>query len=181
MSFWTTLSMPAEHELVVGLYDLTKYTIYCQQVTSLEALDLVTRFHALAGQIIHRNDGLLIKVIGDAGLFAYPADQADAAIAAALDLRSVGDPWLSAAEYPGRVRTVMHVGPAAIGPIGGPGREQIDIIGGTVNIVGAMRTESFLAMTPALFRRSSPASRTHFKKHTPPVSYITLDDPRPRV
>lgn len=173
--------MPAEHELVVGLYDLTKYTLYCQQATPSEALDIVTRYHALAGRIIHRGDGLLIKVIGDAGLFAYPADQADTAVAAALDLRTVGDPWLTTEGFPGRVRTVMHVGPTAIGPVGGPGREQTDIIGGTVNIVGAMRTDSFLAMTPGLFRRLSPDSRRHFKKHTPPISYIALDDPRPRA
>jgi len=36
-----------------------------------------------------------------------------------------------------------------------------------------------LTITPALFRKLSPAKRQHFKKHTPPVSYIGIDDPRP--
>ncbi len=179
MSFWTSLAVPSEQELVVGLYDLTKYTVYCERCTSAQALDLVTRYHALAGRIIHGNGGLLIKAIGDAGLFAYPGAQADDAIAAVQQLRSEGDAWLTGEGFPGYARTVMHVGPLSVGLIGGPGREQLDIIGRTVNIVGAMRTSGAFAITPELFRRLSPESRQLFKKHTPPVSYIGIDDPRP--
>jgi len=75
----------------------------------------------------------------------------------------------------------MHVGMAAMGPIGGPGREQLDVIGSTVNIVGSMRTEGHLAITPALFRKLSPAARQLFKKHTPPISYNDVEAPRPRL
>ena len=38
-----------------------------------------------------------------------------------------------------------------------------DIIGKTVNIVGSMRTEGALAITPALFRRLSPSLRRAFR------------------
>lgn len=179
MSYWASLAIPSEHELVVGLFDLTKYTAYCERHTSAQVLDLVTRYIAFAGRIIHDSGGLLIKAIGDAGLFAYPSAQADDAIAAVQRLRAEGDPWLAGEGFPGYARTVMHMGPVSVGPIGGPGREQLDIIGRTVNIVGAMRTNGALAITPELFRRLSPTSRQLFKKHTPPVSYIGVDDPRP--
>lgn len=179
MSYWASLAVPSEHEFVVGLYDLTRYTAYCERNTSARALDLIARYHALAGRIIHDSGGLLIKAIGDAGLFAYPSSQADGAIAAVQRLRAEGDTWLASEGFPGYARTVMHVGEVSVGPIGGPGREQLDIIGRTVNTVGAMRTAGALAITPDLFRRLSPSSRRLFKKHTPPVSYIGVDDPRP--
>ena len=180
MSYWTDLSLPTERELVVGMYDLKGYTIYCERTEPSRALDVMARYCSLAGEIIHRAGGLLIKPIGDAGLFAFPGDQADIAVEAVKELQSVGDPWLASENYTGRARTVMHAGIAAIGLIGGPGREQIDIIGKTVNIVGAMRTEGYFAITPAVFRKLSSSGRQLFKKHTPPISYIDLDDPRPK-
>jgi len=180
MSYWADLRLPTERELVVGIYDLTGYTAYCQRNDAARALDVMARYCSLAGTIIHRAGGLLIKPIGDAGLFAFPGDQTDAAVGAVKELQEVGDPWLAAEGYSGRARTVMHVGMVAIGLIGGPGREQIDIIGKTVNIVGARRAEGYFEITPAVFRKLSPATRQLFKKHTPPISYIGLDDPRPK-
>ena len=180
MSYWTELRLPTERELVVGIYDLTGYTVYCERTAPSRALDVMARYCSLAGDIIHRAGGLLIKPIGDAGLFAFPGDQADSAVEAVKELQRVGDPWLASEDYVGRARIVMHTGMAAIGLIGGPGREQIDIIGKTVNIVGARRTEGYLSITPAVFRKLSSAHRQLFRKHTPPISYIDLDDPRPK-
>lgn len=96
-------------------------------------------------------------------------------------MQTVGDAWLRDAGYGGHVRTVMHAGTAAVGRIGAEGREQLDVIGSDVNIVGAMRADGRFAVTPALFRKLSADKRKLFKKHTPPVSYIGLDDPRPGV
>lgn len=180
MSYWTDLRLPTERDLVVGIYDLIGFAGYCQRTEPTRALDLIARYCALAGGIVHRAGGLLIKPIGDRGLFAFPGDQADAAAEAVKELRSVGDLWLASENYTGRVRAVMHTGGVAIGLIGGPGREQLDIIGKTVNIVGAMRTEGYFAITPAVFRKLSPANRQLFKKHTPAISYIGVDDPRPK-
>jgi class 3 adenylate cyclase len=180
MSYWTELRLPTERELVVGLYDLTAYTAYCLQTPPGQALDLMTRYCAMSADIIHGAGGWFVKAIGDAGLFAFPPELADAAVSAVLKLQDTGDPWLARENYNGRVRTVMHVGPVAIGRIGARGREQLDIIGRTVNIVGGMRTEGYLAITPELFRRLSGEGRRHFKKHTPPVSYIGARDPRPK-
>ena len=181
MSYWTDMRTPAEVDLVVGLYDLRNYTAFCQHATLAQVLDLMTGYHALAGKIFHEAGGILIKTIGDAGLFAFRDADADPAVQSALTLQSVGDDWLAEQNYKGRVRTVMHVGPCAVGMMGGSGREVLDIMGKTVNIVGSMRTEGHFAMTPALFRSLSPEMRTHFKKHTPPVSYIGIEDPHPRT
>jgi class 3 adenylate cyclase len=179
MSYWTDLRLPTERELVVGFYDLAGYTKYCNTAAPAAALDVMTRYCAFAASTIEDAGGRFIKAIGDAGLFAFPDSLADSALAAAQTLQRVGDPWLAAEDYKGRVRIVMHAGLVYIGNIGAPGREQLDLIGKTVNVAGGMRPEAYLTITPALFRKLSPEARQSLKKHTPPISYIGIDDRRP--
>jgi len=180
MSSWSDLPLPCERELVVGMFDLTGYTVYCQRTDDVTALKLITGYMRLAAETIETAGGYFIKAIGDAGLFVFFAEEADAALGAVQSLQANGDAWLHAAGYNGHVRFVMHAGTAVLGKLGAPGREQLDVIGSTVNIVGARRMEGRMAITPALFRKLSPESRQHFKKHTPPVSYIGVDDPHPK-
>jgi hypothetical protein len=179
MSFWATLAIPAEHELIVGLYDLAGYTRYCETAQPLAMLDLIAGYFQLTGAIIDRAGGKLIKPIGDAGLFAFPAHLADDAIRCAARLRAEGDAWVNARGFPGHARIAMHAGPVAVGMIGAPGDERLDIIGKVVNITAVLQT-SGLTLTPAMFRLLSSQARKDFKKHTPPVSYISNDDARPR-
>ena len=180
MSYWTDLRLPTERELVVGFYDLTGYTKYCNTAEPATALRLMTRYSILAASAVEDAGGRFVKAIGDAGLFAFPDELADSALSAAQMLQRVGDPWLAAEGYKGKVRIVMHAGPVAIGHIGAPGREHLDLIGKTVNVAGGMRPETYLTVTPALFRKLSPDARQSFRKHTPPISYIGIDDPRPK-
>ena len=178
MSYWTDLPLPTERELVVGLYDLRGYTAYCDGAEALRALDVIAGYHAFVGGIIAAAGGLLIKAIGDAGLFAFPAEHADPAVATTFRVQSEGDAWLVRQGYPGGARMVMHIGPAAIGRVGGPGREQLDIIGKTVNVVGAMRMEGSFAMTPVTFQRLSPPLQRRFVKSTS-LAYIAVADGQP--
>jgi class 3 adenylate cyclase len=124
MSAWTDLRVPAERELVVGFYDLTGYTAYCESASAATALDLITRHTTLASDIITDAGGWFVKAIGDRGLFIFMPEQADAAVAAMQRLRTVGDPWLTGVGYRGRVCAVLHAGPVALGRIGPRGREQ---------------------------------------------------------
>ncbi len=179
MSAWTELRTPCTCELVIGIFDLRGYTAYCQRNEALRALEVMAGYTALAARIIEQAGGRFLKAIGDAGLFVFFADDADMAIDAVQKLQSVGDAWLRDAGYGGHVRTALHAGSAAVGRIGAEGREQLDVIGSDVNIVGAMRAEGRFAVTPAFFRKLSADNRKLFRKHTPPVSYIGLDDPRP--
>jgi hypothetical protein len=180
MSHWTELHTPTECELFVGIYDLTQYTVFSERTEPLRLLEVVANYHALINKIIEAAGGILIKPIGDAGLFAFPAEETDAAVTAIETMLDEGDAWLANEGYPGRARFVAHVGTAAVGLIKSQGQERLDIIGKTVNIVGSMRGYRF-TITPAVFRRMSPLLRKRFKKHTPPASYIGIDDPRPRT
>ena len=179
MSYWTDLRTPAEQELVVGFYDLSGYTKFSERTEAMRLLELMTGYHALAGKIIENAGGVFIKPMGDAGLFAFQGGHTGAAVEASDKVLDDGDAWLTENGYPGRGRVGLHAGPVAIGRIGVPGDERLDIIGKTVNI-GAVLVTHHMTVTPAVFRKLSPAMRKRFKKHTPPVSYIGIDEPRPR-
>ena len=179
MSFWTDLRVPTEHELLVGFYDLTGYMRYADQVEPQDLLGTMAGYFALTGQIIADAGGRLIKTLGDAGLAAFPAELVDDGVLAFRAVQSDGDAWLAARGYRSRAIVKLHLGPVALGLVGGPGAEIIDVYGKTVNIAATIPSTG-LAMTPSVFRRLAPAMRTLFKKHTPPVTYIDAEDARPR-
>ena len=179
MSYWTDLRTPTELELVVGFYDLVGYTRFSERTDPLTILNLMTGYHSLVGKIVQDGGGAYIKAIGDAGLFVFQGEQADQAVESSDALLDQGDAWLAEHGYPHSARLGLHAGPMAVGLIGAPGEERLDIIGKTVNI-GARLVTHRMTVTPAVFRKLSPENRKRFKKHTPPVSYIGIDDPRPR-
>jgi class 3 adenylate cyclase len=179
MSFWSELRVPTEHELLIGFYDLTGYMRYSEKAEPRQLLDLMAGYFRLTGQILTDAGGHLIKSMGDAGLAAFPAELADAGVLAFQSMQRQGDAWLAAQGYKTHAVVKLHLGPVAIGMVGAPGQEIIDVYGLTVN-TAAQLPSTGLAMTPAVFRRLAPATRQLFKKHTPPISYIDAADSRPK-
>lgn len=178
MSFWTDLRLPAEHEFLVGFYDLRGYMRHAESTEPRPLLDLMTGYFACTGKIVTDAGGRLIKTLGDAGLMAFPADRVDTAVEAVRALRATGRDWLGERRFKTDILVKLHIGPVAIGRVGSPGEEIIDVYGRTVNIAAALPSTG-LAVTPAVFRSLRPDTRKLFKKHTPPITYIDADDHRP--
>src|SRR5258708_4079317 len=168
MSFWTGLRMPTEHELLVGFYDLTGYMRYAEKTEPRQLLDMMSGYFALTGQIFNDAGGRLIKTMGDAGLAAFPIEKVDAGVRAFQSVRSTGREWLARQGWKTDAVVKLHLGPVAIGRVGSPGQEIIDLYGKTVNVAAAVPSAG-LAMTPAVFRRPPAHPRTLFKQHTPPI------------
>jgi class 3 adenylate cyclase len=169
------MSAPTTMDLLVGFYDLTGYMKFARAAEPASVFDLLDGYFALTGAIIAEAGGKFVKAIGDAGLAAFPAADADLGVRAFLALRAQGDAWLARRGYPGRTVVKLHLGPVAGGPLGPAGHRPFDIIGATVNVAATLASDG-VALTPAAFRALAPATRTLFKKHTPPVSYIALAD-----
>ena len=177
-SYWTDLRLPAERDLLVGFYDLAGYMRYADKAEPRPLLDLMSGYFALTGQIVAAAGGRLIKTLGDAGLVAFPGEAADAGVQAMQAVRAKGSEWLAQHDYRTRIVVKLHLGPVAIGKVGSPGEEIIDVYGKTVNTAATLDSTG-LAITPAVFRSLQPETRKLFKKHTPPISYIDASDQRP--
>lgn len=173
MRAWYDLTRPTEMDLLVGAYDLTGYFKFCSTVPTRTVFDILAGYFDLTGGLINDAGGRFVKAIGDAGLTAFRAEDADLGVRTHLDVQKQGDAWLKDNGYPGRARIRLNLGPLTCGPLGAPGQAPFDIIGPTVNIATRVGTEGF-AMTPAVFRALAPETRKLFKKHTPPVTYIGL-------
>ena len=132
---------------------------------------MLTGYFALTGGIIASAGGRLIKTLGAAGLAAFFASDADAGVRAMLDVQRAGDAWLVKQGFKSRALVKMDFGPVALGNVGAPGAEILDVYGKTVNTAAVLESSGF-AMTVAAFRALSAETRMLFKKHTPPISYI---------
>ncbi len=175
MTTWFDLTQPTEMDLLVGTYDLTGYVKYCRTVPTRTVFELLAGYFDFTGGIIADAGGRFVKAIGDHGLTAFQAENADWGVQAHLDVQKRGNTWLKENDYPGHARIGLSLGSVTCGPLGAPGQAHFDIIGSNVNIAITMDTEGF-AMTPAVFRALEPETRKLFKKHTPPITYIAQTD-----
>ena len=178
MSFWTELRTPAERELLIGFYDLTGYMRFAETAEPQRLLDMMSGYFALTGQIVKDAGGRLIKTLGDAGLVAFPAEAVEAGVLACRSVQAKGSAWLAERGYKSHVVVKLHIGPVAIGRVGSPGEEVLDVYGKTVNVAARLDSTG-LAMTPAVFRSLPAETRKLFRKHTPPITYIDAEDRRP--
>lgn len=172
MSAWDTLRLPTQMDLLIGFYDLTGYTKFSASHEPLEVLEILSGYFALTGGIIREAGGKLIKTLGDAGLCAF-ADP-DAGVNALMRVQREGEAWLMQRGYKARTLVKVNHGPVAVGIVAGVP----DVYGKTVNTAAVLPSDG-MALTAAAFRALKPETRALFKKHTPPVSYIAVEDRRP--
>jgi class 3 adenylate cyclase len=180
MSFWDELHLPGEYELVVGFSDLNGFQRFTEQARPLDVMAMLKGHFTLTAKIIESAGGRLFKAIGDAGLFGFPIDRVDDAVEACFAVQRECEAFLANAGFHTRVVMKLNVGVVAVDMLGPPGRETLDVLGKEVNVAASLASTGF-TITPALFRRLTSSTRCHFRKHTPPISYIGVSDQRPRA
>jgi class 3 adenylate cyclase len=178
MSFWTTLRVPTERELLVGFFDIGGFRRFAETTEPQRVLDTMAGYFAVTGRIVADAGGRLVKTVFDAGLAAFPGEDVDAAVRAFQEVKDKGEAWLAQRVGKCPVVVKLHLGPVAIGRVGSPGEEVIDIYGQPVSVAATLPGTG-MTMTPSVFRRLQPATRKLFKKHTPPITYIDVADSRP--
>jgi class 3 adenylate cyclase len=94
-----------------------------------------------------------------------------------LTLKDAVDRSMAQRGWECRLVAKAHFGTAVAGLFGRAGDKHPDVIGKTVNTTVALEATG-VTLSVAAFRKLGPALRQRFKKHTPPVTYIRLEDPR---
>ena len=122
--------------------------------------------------------GRVVKFIGDAGLLVFPAEHVDAGVLALFDLKQRVDEFMVGRGWPCRLMAKAHFGTVAAGAFGARGDKRYDVLGKTVNTTARLESAG-IALSADAFRQLSPETRKRFKKHTPPIAYIRLEDQRP--
>ena len=162
--------------LLFGTFDLRGFTRAIRGLDHGRVADIVDAMYLKVGEGVARSGGRIVKYLGDGALAVWPPDAADAALKAMLELRS--SVAAAIGEYGIRSELVvrLHCGDAVAGEFG-PDR-QYDVFGGEV-LVAFNLPVSTASVSAEAFRRLSPEMRARLQKHTEPVVYIPIGDPRP--
>lgn len=177
-SYRDTVSLstePIRDQWLVSFSDLTRFARWCEGRDDGDIVHFLDRFYRLADAIIDPAGGMVIKAIGDALLIVFPRDAADAGVQALLELKRQADSFCEAVQFPGRLIIKAHFGEAILSRLGPGPRPPFDIIGRAVN-TAAMLPSHGVAITPEAFRRLTPETRRSFKKHTPALRYIPVEE-----
>ena len=164
-----------EMNLLVSFCDIKGFFGFCQRLSPLEIATFLDEFYELVSDIIEEAGGQVIKFLGDAALIIFAEEDVNQGVVALKKLQDESDAWLKARNTPCRNIIKAHFGPVAYGPVGKRHHKHIDVFGMTVNTAAKIHSHG-LAITPQVFRQLDPNTRQLFKKHTPPIRYISVDE-----
>jgi class 3 adenylate cyclase len=167
-----------ETSLLVAFIDLTRFKAQVQSSGDTDVADTLDAYYELVAQAVSAAGGTLVKFIGDAALIVFAEDRVDAGVAMLLELKDGVDEWMAARHWECRLNVKAHYGPVVAGPMGARGDKRFDVIGRTVNTAAILQSQG-VTLSAEAFRQLSPELRRRFKKHTPPITYIRGEDPRP--
>jgi class 3 adenylate cyclase len=169
-------SVRTEKALLIVFADLTRFMVNSRGTPDGTLAERLDGYYRHAEKLVATLGGRVVKFMGDAFLAVWPEERAGAGVAALPELKRDIDAWWSAQGWDSRVVVKAHFGRAVVGPFGGEAR--FDVIGNEVNVAATLPARS-VSLSAEAFRCLENGERRAFKKHTPPVIYIPVDDPRP--
>jgi adenylate cyclase len=170
--------MPAELRETEGLVvflDISRFMSVMKRITELEATQQLNEFYRKVSTATKSAHGDVVKYTGDGALLFFEREHADPAVVALLQLQRDVEQWLAGLGWDCRLKVQAHYGPTVAGMFDDGERVFFDVFGATVNTAATLESAGF-SLTAQAFRQLTPATRTQFKKHTPPVTYIHVAD-----
>jgi class 3 adenylate cyclase len=166
-----------EVPLLIAFVDLTRFAAQSQCLTDTALADTIDTYYERVATVVERAGGRVIKFIGDAALLVFPEEGLDRGVESLLQLKDAVDELMAARGWDCRLAVKAHFGVTVAGPFGAAGAKRFDVIGKAVNTAATLDSTG-VTLSVAAFRKLGPALRRRFRKHTPPITYIRLEDPR---
>ncbi|HCK08415.1 adenylate/guanylate cyclase domain-containing protein [bacterium] len=174
MAVLPSVDKPREMDLLVGFIDLQRFHSFATGQPDREIAEMLSDYYELIGDAIEGSRGEVVKFMGDAALTVHEEADVDLGVIALHDLKRGGDQWLSDRGVNCTQTVKVHFGRVIATRVGTRTDKRGDIFGDVVATAVVMRSKGF-AMTAQTFRKLNAETRKLFKKHTPPVSYIPVD------
>ena len=169
------INSPIELNLLISFIDLVNFTKTVRNMDELEIFGLISEFYETIGDFVEEAGGTVIKFIGDSALVIFPDSKVNEGILVLRDLKTKLDKAYTEKKLSFRLQVKVHFGSVVCGKMGTRTNKVLDIIGTTVNATAGLQSNGF-AMTPQVFRKLNKATRQYFKKHTPPIRYIPIEE-----
>jgi adenylate cyclase len=165
-----------EQPLLIAFTGLNRYTAQIDRIEDLAVARIMSEYYQLTGSVVRGAGGRVVKFTGDGALAVYPPEESDRAVLGLLELKRAADALMEARGWECHVVIKVHFGTVATGEFGSDADRRYDVLGKAVNLTARLDASSGIALSAEAFRRLSPVVRTRFKKHTPPITYIRLED-----
>lgn len=175
MAVLSSLTEPREMNLLVGFFDLSRFHPFISGTPATEVASMLSDYYERVGDAIEGSGGQVVKFMGDAALTVHAEEDVDRGVVAMHDLKRDGDRWLSDRGIKSQQMMKAHFGSVIATMVGTRTDKRPDIFGDVVATAVVMRSRGF-ALTAQAFRKLKPETRRLFKKHTPAISYIPLDE-----
>jgi adenylate cyclase len=177
MNPFARIACPTELNLLVAFFDLTQFASFSRTVSDRELFEFLADYYDFVGACVQQSGGTIVKFMGDAGLAVWPEAMVDRGVLGLRDLKESGDHWLDRRSLHCRHVIKADFGPVVCGPIGSRNDRRFDVFGQTVH-TAALLVSNGLAITPAVFGKLQRETRKAFKRRTPPVTYVPVEERR---
>lgn len=174
MAVLSAVTKPREMHLLVGFFDLARFHPFTNGVSDSEVAGLLSDYYELVGDAVEGSGGQVVKFMGDAALTVHAEEDVDRGVVAMHDLKVEGDRWLVDRGVRSHQNVTAHFGSVIACSVGTRTEKRPDVFGDVVATAVVMRSRGF-ALTAQVFRKLAPETRKLFKKHTPPISYIPVE------
>lgn len=161
--------------LLIIFTNLNPFAALCQSKSDDEVAAILDWYYESLGVAIERAGGRVVKFIGDGSLIVFPEDRVDSGVEALLELKKSIDSFMRGHGWESRLAVKVHFGTALAGTFGTANDRRYDVVGKHVNAAAKLDFGG-VTLSVAAFRKLSPEMRKHFKKSTPPITYIRAED-----
>jgi len=169
-------SSRVEQAVLIVFADLTRFMANSRSTPDAALAELLDGYYRYAEGLVATAGGRVVKFMGDAFLAVWPEAGAGDGVGALPVLKRDIDAWWVAKGWDSRVVLKAHFGRAVTGPFGAEAR--FDVIGNEVNVAATLPART-VSLSAEAFRCLDDGKRRAFRKHSAPVVYIPVDDPRP--
>lgn len=175
MSRFDSYTTPRPADLLIAFADLTHFTQVSRRLTDADVAQFCQDFYEITEDLVESGGGQVVKFMGDAALILFPVEHAEQGLESLFALKNRVDARMEARDFPCRMLVKAHAGTAMLGRFGGR-EKRLDVLGQEVNLTATLPSRG-VAISVQAFRALGPDGRRRFKKHTPAVTYIPVDEP----
>jgi len=165
--------------VLIVFVDLTRFTAQSQRVEDDELASTLDDYYGRIASAVRDAGGTTVKFIGDASLLVFPEAHVNQGVKMLLELKPAVDRFFTERGWECRMNAKVHFGDVMAGDFGPDDDRRFDVIGRAVNTAAVLQSQG-ITLSVEAFRKLAPELRQEFKKHTPPITYIRLEDARPR-
>ena len=128
-------------EMAVMFSDIRSFTTLAESMTPQESFNFVNAYLREVSPEIRKNNGLVVKYLGDGVMAVFP-DRADDAVAAGIaklnKVRDYNQRRLKAGYQPIKIGIGIHIGNVMVGIVGESGRMEGDALSDNVNLTARL-------------------------------------------